>query len=111
MNARQKAKHYKKRLDELLKHPIPIKYVYKSDYKTITVAKNVPADMVLADANEAQEQVFIDLAHLLSEEIVKYAHFDTIFNIDYNEYKVVAFIDLVKPEYRRVNIFSNEVNK
>ena len=107
MNSRQKAKYYKKKLNQLLAMQVPKAIICPKHIETFHVCKYVPGDIVLQDSKKAEKLIIEEMADLLSKEILKYANFDTYYDIDYDRYKVVADVTLVEPVYRDWNIFLN----
>lgn len=95
MNARQKAKKYKRMYEELLKQHIEFKVEqYKID--TMRFKRRYPAALVMQDdTNYFRHCVVKDIAHSLAERLDKYIDYRTEFCPHTNEYWFVGEIKVV----------------
>ena len=95
MNARQKAKKYKRMYEELLKQPVEFKVEqYKID--TVRFERHYPTALVMRNNNEYFRHCIIkDIAHSLAERLDKYVDCYTEFCPHTNEYRICGEIKIV----------------
>lgn len=96
MNARQKAKKYKRMYEELLKQSVQFKVEqYKID--TVRFKSHYPtAELVMQDdSSYFRHCVVKDIAHSLAESLDKYIDYYTEFCPHINEYWFVGEIKVV----------------
>lgn len=103
MNARQKAKYYKRRYDLLKQQPMPY-MVERHKIDTLQFEQFFPA-RIIKQANEEYPREIIKrrLAQYLAENLDKYVDYRTIYNPRVDEYQFYGRLQVV------VNLYNREV--
>lgn len=98
MNARQKAKKYKRMYEELLKQPVNFK-VERHKIDTLKFKRHYPTKLIVQDgSNYFRHCVVKDIAYSLAESLDKYINYHIEFCPDRNEYCFVGEIKVVSLE-------------
>lgn len=100
MNARQKAKKYKRMYEKLLKQPQPIEV--KVGYKkidTLRFERYYPEPLITQDnIYFLRNYIVKDIAHSLAENLDKYIDYYTEFCPHTNEYRIYGEIKVIEKE-------------
>ena len=104
MNARQKAKKYKRMYEELLNQPVEYKVkIHKID--TLRFERLYPTKLVMQDGSSYFRHCVVkDIAYGIAKSLDKYINYHTEFCPHMNMYRFVGEIKVVKAE-RRNNIY------
>lgn len=98
MNARQKAKKYKRMYEELLKQPVNFK-VEQHKIDTLRFKRYYPAGLVAEEGGSYFRHCLVkDVAYGLAENLDKYINYYTEFCPHKNEYCFVGEIKVVSRE-------------
>ena len=95
MNARQKAKYYKRKYEELANCPIiPQVYTHSHHIDTLKFERFFPDELI---RNEHFEEIVVkDLANYIAEDLEKYVVYKTYFEPYLNKVKVTGEIRVVR---------------
>lgn len=97
MNARQKAKYYKRKYEELANAPVPIFHVHDHPVDTLKVQRLYPEALVFHSESYVKDVVVRDLAQCIAEDLNRYAEYFTEFEPHLNKYKITAQVRVVRP--------------
>lgn len=96
MNARQKAKRYKRMYEELVNKPVEIT-VKQCKIDRLRFKRHYPKELFMQENNEYfQHCVVKDIAYSLAESLDKYIEYHTEFRPDTNDYCFVGEIKVVE---------------
>ncbi len=95
MNARQKAKFYKRKYEELLHMPIPKTIVETRKVDTLKYKKYISEDCM--SYGDIYSYLFIDMEHSLSEEIRKHCEWYIEHIPEKSMFKFTAQLKLIDP--------------
>lgn len=109
MNARQKAKYYKRKYLELANAPVPKVFVTPKDVVRVEAVRNVDAVDVLRNMREAEEITMKILGEELLAKVMNCIDFKSYYDIMMNRYRVRARLEVLysRPVYR-FKLFTNE---
>lgn len=100
MNARQKAKRYKRLYEELVNRPVEFK-VEQHKIDRLRFARRYPKYLVIDENNNYFKEVVLkDIAYSLAESLDKYMDYHTEFCPHTNEYCFVGEIKVVEKEVK-----------
>ena len=95
MNARQKAKKYKRMYEKLLNSPVQFK-VEQHKIDTLRVERSYPGHVIMQDnSNDLQELIVSDIAHDLASNLVKYVNYRIEHLPEQNRYRFIGEIKVV----------------
>ena len=99
MNARKKAKKYKRMYEELVKQPQPIRYkIERSKIDTLRFERLYPgpeAIIFMENSNYLREVIAKDIALSLASSLDKYIDYHTEFCPHINQYRIWGEIKVV----------------
>lgn len=90
MNARQKAKRFKRLYEEMLKQPIPKFTVTNYKIDTLRFERLYPDVIIQGNESRIIDTITKDLAHELVEQMDKYVTITTNFEPHVNKFRVVG---------------------
>lgn len=97
MNARQKAKLYKRKYEELLNMPMPKLTVTNCNIDTLRFQRLYPAVFVTnSSIDYIAETIRKDLAFGIAEQLDKYVDYTTEFDRHTNKYRFEAEIKILR---------------
>lgn len=94
MNARQKAKFYKRKYEELLKSPVKFK-VEQHKIDILRYERFISEDLMRY--GDFDSYVFDRMEDSLREELIKHCNYDLVHIPEMHKYKFTAEIKLVNP--------------
>lgn len=98
MNARQKAKKYKRMYEELVNKPVKFK-VEQHKIDTLRFVRRYPTELVMQNnSSYFRHCVVKDIAHSLAERLDKYMKYHTEFCPHTNDYCFMGEIKVVEKE-------------
>jgi len=96
MNARQKAKKYKRMYEELLKQHVELFKVEQYKIDTVRFERRYPTALVMQDNTDYFRHCVVkDIAYSLAESLDKYIDYRTEFDPDTNMYRMRGEIKIV----------------
>ena len=97
MNARQKAKYYKRKYEELAKMPLPKFTVINYKIDTLRFQRLYPEALIVKGKEDMLTDIITrDLANELTSQMDKYVTVTTNFEPHINHYRVVGEIRVVR---------------
>ena len=95
MNARQKAKYYKRKYDELLKQPIPFT-VEQHKIDTIQFERFYPEALIVHENSDLLREIVVrDVAHALADKLDKYIEYRTIYEPHVGGYRFFGKVRVI----------------
>jgi len=96
MNARQKAKYYKRKYEELAKMPLPKVTVTNYKIDTLRFQRLYPEALIVkGEENKLTDIITKDLANELASQMGKYVTVTANFEPHINHYRIVGEIRVV----------------
>ena len=97
MNARQKAKYYKRKYEELAKMPLPKSTVINYKIDTLRFQRLYPEALIVkGEENTLTDIITKDLANELASQMGKYVTVTTNFEPHINHYRIVGEIRVIR---------------
>lgn len=96
MNARQKAKKYKRMYEELLNKPVKFKKEQRK-IDTVKFERFYPEALITQENSDCLREVIIkDIARCLASNLNKYVDYKVVFCTHINQYRLCGEIDVVE---------------
>ncbi len=98
MNARQKAKYYKKKYEELANTPIiPKEYIHKYSVDTLRMKSCYPDTAAVRDHEYIQKIIRKDFALHIEKKLDKYMEYRVEYDPEINHFLVDCQMKVVRP--------------
>ena len=98
MNARQKAKYYKRKYEELASCPIiPQVYTYTHHIDTLKFEKYYPDTVAIGNEEHFKRIAISDFTKYITERLEDYTVFRMDYNPEFYQHRVIGEIKVVRP--------------